>query len=497
MRWNRQWARLTASILVLAVAAGCSSNGAKGAAGNATLASGLATTSSSASATSTPAPATSLPIPTWKPVALTATPDTAHTASGTITAADGGELTATDAAGVRYRLIVPAGAVTADLAVVLTPLAGVAGVPGQTAAYAVDIAPAGTQLALPARLDITPPTPLGANRVWLETTGSATAPQAIAGLPMRGNKAVLLTHFSGGGVVAGSPATSAAFTPDPGPLSRQNIQSPEWLHDFANYTQQKFNDGQISREEYDATIELIGQQLGRLQGSELSDRFQQMEQQADAAIEKAEAVADAGQLSDQGVMADAAAAVLGLERAGELTGTDGMGGGRLERAAKAFDKWLKGVLSNCAKSPVPGKTLTGWRRERALLGSDDENDEISKLMDDCDKKGYVASGGGGPVSVSGAVADVNKPFTLQITTPGGSGSATFTPSGTEGGSISGSSSTNVTAETASGAYEISENPRIIGYSIVASVKICFTEGPVNGCNSTNLVIQLTPASVSG
>jgi hypothetical protein len=103
------------------------------------------------------------------------------------------------------------------------------------------------------------------------------------------------------------------------------------------------------------------------------------------------------------------------------------------------------------------------------------------------------------VSVSDTVADVTKPFTLQITTleGSGSGSATFTPSGTESGSISRSSSTNVTAETASGTYEIAENPRIIGCSIVASVKICFTDGPVSGCNSTNLVIQLMPGSVSG
>jgi hypothetical protein len=203
--------------------AGCASGGGSVAVVTSTPA-GTATRSADPSPPSTNRVTTSAAPVTidWKPVPLTATPDEAHAVTGPVTVAEGGELTATDAAGVVYRLTVPPGAVPADLQVTLTLLAAVAGVPGQTAAYAVDLAPAGTQLAVPARLDVVPSVPFGPNRVWIETTGSAAAPVALAGFPVRGNKGVLLTHFSGGGVVDGttSPTTSAHASNGPRRRSR-------------------------------------------------------------------------------------------------------------------------------------------------------------------------------------------------------------------------------------------------------------------------------------
>jgi hypothetical protein len=155
---------------------------------------------------------------------------------------------------------------------------------------------------------------------------------------------------------------------------------------------------------------------------------------------------------------------------------------------------LKGVLANCDKRQVPVSTVLGWTRERAVLGSEPaEGDVITQLMDKCLEKGWIASGHAGPVTISGTVPSLKAPFTLQVATPGGAGSVTFSPTGTEGGTVSEFSSSAVTQESGSGTYELVQKPNG-SYLITASIPICFTEGPVSGCNSVDLIVFLEPVA---
>jgi hypothetical protein len=88
-----------------------------------------------------------------KPVGVAPQLDSANAASGPITAAGGGTIAAGGADGTTYVLIVPAGAVTHDLRVTLTPIASVGGLPlsgGLVAGAQVDTD--AFQLAKPAQL---------------------------------------------------------------------------------------------------------------------------------------------------------------------------------------------------------------------------------------------------------------------------------------------------------------------------------------------------------
>jgi len=91
--------------------------------------------------------------------AVTLALDEAHRAGALIGPA-GGSLTAT-ANGVTYMLTIPAGALIADEAIVMTPVAGITGFPLDTFLGAVHFSPEGLQFAKPATLAIT--LPRGAN----------------------------------------------------------------------------------------------------------------------------------------------------------------------------------------------------------------------------------------------------------------------------------------------------------------------------------------------
>jgi hypothetical protein len=89
------------------------------------------------------------------PLTVTPTYDDAHTVSATIGKA-GGSISLTDSGGVRYKLDIPAGALSADTQVQLVPLSGMDGWPldGERLA-AVGIEPGGLKLAEVATLSIT------------------------------------------------------------------------------------------------------------------------------------------------------------------------------------------------------------------------------------------------------------------------------------------------------------------------------------------------------
>ena len=138
--------------------------------------------------------------------------DGAHAATATI-GHDGGTLTATGADGSTYTLTLPAGALAGDIAITLTPVSSIAGLPlSGGAAAAVDIAPDGLALMQPATLAINPATapPVADQRgfSWHDDPGHEVY---LRGLEPKAPIEMQLEHFSGYGVGSGTP--TASWTP--------------------------------------------------------------------------------------------------------------------------------------------------------------------------------------------------------------------------------------------------------------------------------------------
>jgi len=93
---------------------------------------------------------------------------------------------------------------------------------------------------------------------------------------------------------------------------------------------------------------------------------------------------------------------------------------------------------------------------------------------------YVASGGSGPVSITGVVDDLDKPFDLKVTSPGAVGSVTLTPTGPTTGKIQGTSKLAFSNEVTTGSYTLKETKT--GYIATGTVSTCLTA--VKTCSQT-------------
>jgi hypothetical protein len=94
------------------------------------------------------------------------------------------------------------------------------------------------------------------------------------------------------------------------------------------------------------------------------------------------------------------------------------------------------------------------------------------------KASYVVTGGVGPVTVSGTVDEIDKPFTLQVTAPDSSGTATFFP---ETGKIEGTSTWHGTLMTTTGDFVLTETDT--GYTSTGPVVSCLHEGAATPCSN--------------
>ena len=94
---------------------------------------------------------------------------------------------------------------------------------------------------------------------------------------------------------------------------------------------------------------------------------------------------------------------------------------------------------------------------------------------------YVASGGVGPVSISGTVDDLEHPFDLKVSSPGATGTVTLTPTGPTTGRVQGTSSLGFSKEVSTGTYTLKETST--GYVAIGTVKTCLTL--VKTCSPTS------------
>lgn len=85
---------------------------------------------------------------------------------------------------------------------------------------------------------------------------------------------------------------------------------------------------------------------------------------------------------------------------------------------------------------------------------------------------YVARGGSGPVSITGTVDDLQKPFDLKVTSPGAVGTVTLTPTSATTGTIKGTSTLAFSSEVTTGTYTLKETAT--GYVATGTVTTCLT-----------------------
>lgn len=94
------------------------------------------------------------------PTTVTPVTEPGNAVSALITSDGGGMLTATDAAGVKYTLNIPAGALISDETITMTPVSSIGGSPLGSLIGAVEITPHGLQLQKTATLTIVPTSPI-------------------------------------------------------------------------------------------------------------------------------------------------------------------------------------------------------------------------------------------------------------------------------------------------------------------------------------------------
>jgi hypothetical protein len=94
---------------------------------------------------------------------------------------------------------------------------------------------------------------------------------------------------------------------------------------------------------------------------------------------------------------------------------------------------------------------------------------------------YTAHGALGPVSITGTVDDLDRPFDLKVASPGATGTVTLVPSSPTSGKIRGTSKLGFSTEVSTGSYTLKETPT--GYLATGQVRTCLTI--VKTCSPTS------------
>jgi hypothetical protein len=153
-------------------------------------------TTSAASATPPPG---FFPRPS-NPVTVTPQPEASQAASKVISSAAGGTVRATADDGTKYTLEMPAGALSSDEKITMTPVSAVAGSPLGDLVAGVEITPHGLQLSQPATLRIAPASPVRLRRQ--AGFDAATGGEDFSLYPINPGTGVVmqLNHFSTVGI---------------------------------------------------------------------------------------------------------------------------------------------------------------------------------------------------------------------------------------------------------------------------------------------------------
>ena len=153
----------------------------------------------------------------------------------------------------------------------------------------------------------------------------------------------------------------------------------------------------------------------------------------------------------------------------------------------------KEAITKCKSAKDPSILVqfwTGANRQSQLLGHEDiAPTDVDKAIKICTPT-YTASGGGDQLTVTGTVADVTNTFTLSGIFPGASLTFAFFPDGDKGGQYTYKGSGNGVQLSGQGTYTIDASDPNGVLVITGHSNGCATPG---GCRDNTDVITLTPA----
>ena len=147
------------------------------------------------------------------PDALSFTAESDASASGTVTFADGGSVSAEGSDGTTFELVFPAEAVARDTEITITPLADVEGVTAEPGVvHAVQLEPEGEMFFKFLRLTIVPATEIPVEeQLMFDAAGDGSDPGPALVDPTSEEIVILLDHFTVEGVARVTPQQRAVF----------------------------------------------------------------------------------------------------------------------------------------------------------------------------------------------------------------------------------------------------------------------------------------------
>ncbi len=384
----------------------------------------------------------------------------------------GGTVSAVDVAGTSFELVVPPGSLVGDTDIVMTP-ADLDGVPFPTST--VMFGPTGLEFIVPATLTITPAADIPVSDQFMYQLND-DASVFLAALPATQDEpiAIEVDHFSGYGVASTDDAGRAAL------LLKGAADAEAALESRLAAVL-----GESRR------AELLGSgddvDIGELF---LANQEEYVDKVITPRIEAASSSCAATILAVQ--------TVLGFEKkrsalfgtppefdVPSLLGATFTPDGACEQE----------VIAKCKAAKDPAPLIQFWlekaRLEDVLNGTQTDLtglDERAKKI--CKPVTYIASGGEGEASFSGAVPSLTAPFVLDVVFTGGNGVYSFNPAadGSSGSIVieAGGSGTTVTG---GGSYTAVEND---DGTVTLSTTTNSCVAAVNVCRDGAAVITLTP-----
>ena len=387
-------------------------------------------------------------------------------AAETVVGIDGGAVSATSADGTVFALTIPAGALAGDTTITATP-ARLDGLPFPTATVMFE--PTGLRFITDATLTVTPVVPVRiAEQFLYELNDDATEFNAALPILESQDASVIVSHFSGYGMATTNDAGRAAM------LERGAADAAARLRSRA---------GEVLQAER-AAIER-GQEP-----SDLTFEFESIfdDYERDVVKPRLEAAGSSCEAANTALQT-----VLEFERDRSLMGFENgsLVAPALEIAFADSGPCEQEAIERCRAAKDPGILLTFWlsrERQQQLMGlpagSASLGDLVTRAHKICKPVTYAASGGGSGGVVSGTVADVAAPFTLDVSFAGGSAVLSFAPTDERGGAYSYEGS----LVSGGGSYTIAGDeggPLTLNYSGNG----CAVGGQ---CAATSAVVTLTP-----
>ena len=165
---------------------------------------------------------------------------------------------------------------------------------------------------------------------------------------------------------------------------------------------------------------------------------------------------------------------------------------------QALQKELAAAELDCKHATHAIQSLLGLERTRQLLdfpGTSGFNEKFQKLLNiarNC-PGGYTVSGTSGPVTFSGQICSLDKPFVINGTFANGSETQSFTPSSSTGGAVREQGNSGGCTQSGGGTYKITLDD-------AGSGVLEFTEtvtgicGPFSNAKTYTFKLPLKPAS---